>query len=453
MQQSLSHVQQRPALGLHAGAVTDESQRWFERAKAVLAGGVSSSARSTTTGPLDHPLYITHGRGSRIWDADGNQFIDYLLGYGSSILGHTDAELTEAASRQLDLGTLFGTCNTVEVQLAEQIVRMVPCAQLVRFANSGSEAIQGAVRAARGFTGRTKILKFEGHYHGWVDTLAVSNRPSPDQAGPAHAPFSHPHSLGMSPAAVDEVIICPWNNPTALRAILAEHDFAAVIAEPIVANNACIMPVDGFLQTLRDECTARGVVLIYDEIVTGFRIAPGGAQEVFGVLPDLAVYSKAIGGGLPIAAFAGRRDILNLVAANVVKHGGTYNANPLCATAALHTLRTLAQPAVQDRIRSAGEAVMESIRRSAHDNGVPVIVQGAGSMFQAIFTDADRLRDYRDLSRADTARYAVFRHSLLQQGIHCNSSGLACWFVSAAHTPDDTMIALTAVERAMRTAA
>ena len=444
----------RPALGLHPAAATEESQRWFDRAKAVLAGGVSSSARATTTGPLDHPLYITHGRGSRIWDADGNQYVDYLLSYGSSILGHTDPELTDAVGRQLDLGTMFGTCNTVEVQLAELICRMVPCAELVRFGNSGSEVIQGAVRAARGFTGRTKILKFEGHYHGWVDTLAVSNRPTVEQAGPADAPSSHPHSLGLPAGVVGDVAICPWNRPDVLRRMLATGEFAAVIAEPIVANNACIGPADGFLQSVRDACSAHGALLIFDEIVTGFRVAAGGAQELFGVVPDLAVYSKAIGGGLPIAAFAGRRDVMALIGSNVVKHGGTYNANPLCATAALHTLAQLNRAEVRDRLRTAGEAVMEAIRRGAADHGVGVLLNGVGSMFQVIFTDDPTpMANYRDLARADAGRYAAFRHVLLQHGVHANSSGLACWFTSAAHTADDAAVAVAAVDRAMRSVA
>ncbi len=444
----------RPGLGLHPAAATDESQRWFDRAKSVLAGGVSSSARSVTTGPLDHPLYITHGRGSRIWDADGNQYVDYLLSYGSTVLGHTDPDLTDTLARQLDLGTMFGTCNTAEVELAEQICRMVPCAQLVRFGNSGSEVIQGAVRAARGFTGRTKILKFEGHYHGWVDTLAVSNRPTAEQAGPADAPASHPHSLGLPPGVVGDVVICPWNRPDVLRQMLAAGDFAAVIAEPIVANNACIGPADGFLEAVRDACSAHGTLLIFDEIVTGFRIAAGGAQELFGVVPDLAVYSKAIGGGLPIAAFAGRRDVMDLIAANVVKHGGTYNANPLCATAALHTLRQLSRAAVRDTLRTAGEAVMEAIRRSAHDAGVGIVLNGVGSMFQVVFTDDPTpLRNYRDLARADGGRYAAFRHALLTRGVHANSSGLACWFTSAAHTAEDAEVAGAAVDRAIRAVA
>ncbi len=439
-------------LGLGKDSPTEESQRWFDRAKKVLAGGISSSARATTTGALPYPLYITHGRGSRIWDADGNEYIDYLLSYGSCILGHTNAELSEAITAQIELGTMFGTCNTVEVQLAEQICRMVPCAQLVRFANSGSEAIQGAIRAARGFTGREKILKFEGHYHGWVDVLAVSNRPGPADQGPVQMPFSHPHSKGTPKGVVDDVVICPWNDPVILRSILDAHagEFAAVIAEPIVANNACIMPNDGYLEILREECTKRGIVLIFDEIVTGFRIAPGGAQEFFGVEPDIAVFSKAIGGGLPLSAFAGRRQVMDLIASNVVKHGGTYNGSPLCAAAALHTLQMLGQSDVQDHLRNSGEAIMDAMRRSAHDRGITCVVQGAGSMFQVIFNqDGKAPRHYRDLAEADMARYAAFRQALLQNGVHCNSSGLACWFISVAHSPADIRITAEAVQRAM----
>ncbi len=209
---------------------------------------------------------------------------------------------------------MFGTCNTVEVELAEQICRMVPCAELVRFGNSGSEVIQGAVRAARGFTGRTKILKFEGHYHGWVDTLAVSNRPTRRTGRPGRRAGQPPALAGPAAGVVGDVVICPWNRPDVLRRMLAAGDVAAVIAEPIVANNACIGPADGFLEAVRDACSAHGTLLIFDEIVTGFRVAAGGAQELFGVVPDLAVYSKAIGGGLPIAAFAGRRDVMDLIA-------------------------------------------------------------------------------------------------------------------------------------------
>jgi glutamate-1-semialdehyde 2,1-aminomutase len=437
-------------LGL-GSASTDASRRWFERAGRVLAGGISSSARATTCGELKYPLYISRGQGSRIWDADTNQFIDYLLGYGSAILGHADAQIADTIARRARLGTMFGTCNTVEVELAEQIHRMVKSAELVRLANSGSEAICGAVRAARGFTGKNKVLKFEGHYHGWVDVLAVSNRPSEEDAGEFASPQSVAHSRGTPGGVVSDVIICPWNSPEILKDILNRHqdELAAVVAEPIVANNACMMPEPGFLEMLRDQCTRRGILLIFDEIVTGFRVAAGGAQELLGIPADLTAYAKALGGGMPLAAFAGRKQFMAPVAANVVKHGGTYNGNPICAAAGLATLRNLAREDVQERLRGHGEKLMEAIRRAARDRGVPCVVQGLGSMFQVVFISSPP-RHYRDLFAADTRRYAAFRQELLLRGIHANSSGLACWFVSAAHTDEDAQITVAAIDAAMK---
>ncbi|MFF0449615.1 aspartate aminotransferase family protein [Streptomyces sp. NPDC004609] len=436
-----------PALG-----GTDSSRSWFERAQASLAGGISSSARLTSTGPHPYPLYMHSGSGARIRDVDGNEYIDYLLSYGSAVLGHASPLLTEALTQVLHNGTMFGTCNVPEVELAELICQMVPSADLVRFANSGSEAVQGAVRAARGHTGRSRILKFEGHYHGWSDTLAISNRPTAAEAGPRTTPHAVPHSPGIPPGIVDDVVVCPWNDPAALRAVLdAHHDLAAVICEPIVANNACTMPDPGFLELLRQECTAREIVLIFDEVCTGFRTGPGGAQALYGVLPDLAVFSKALGGGLPIAAFAGRREVMEPLARGQVKHGGTYNASPLCATAALTTLRALNDPAVVKRIDETGRRIMEATRRAAHDRGIPCAVQGVGAMFQVVFTpDGARTRQYRDLLSADQSRYDAFRHELLKRGVHTNAYAMACWFVPATVTEDDLNATCQAVEEAFK---
>jgi glutamate-1-semialdehyde 2,1-aminomutase len=423
----------------------------FDRAKAVLAGGVSSSARATSAGDQAYPVYVHCGRGANIWSIEGDRYTDFLLSYGCLVLGHGHPAVSEAIRSQLELGTMFGACNVPEVELAEEICRAVPCASLVRLANSGSEAISGAIRAARGFTGRSKVLKFEGHYHGWVDVLAVSNRPALDAAGPAHRPVSCPHSRGIPEGVVEDVIICPWNDIEALCAILDAHagDVAAVVAEPIVANNACIMPLPGFLEKLREACTRRGVLLIFDEIVTGFRVALGGAQELFGVEPDLAAYSKALGGGLPVAAFCGRREVMEPVAANTVKHGGTYNGNPLGAAAACATLRTLAQPGVLDRVHEAGEVVSEAIRRAARDYQVECVVQGVGGMFQVVFGVSSPLRNYRDLLRADSKRFAAFWQHMFNQDVFANSSGSACWFTSAAHTDEDLQRACAAVRAAM----
>ncbi|MFE0424812.1 aspartate aminotransferase family protein [Streptomyces sp. NPDC058953] len=427
---------------------TDRSNAWFERARESLAGGVSSSSRLTSTGPHPYPLYMSSGDGARIRDVDGNEYVDYLISYGSAVLGHAPPVLTEALTKVLRTGTMFGTCNVAEVELAEEICRMVPCAELVRFANSGTEAVQGAVRAARGHTGRSRVLKFEGHYHGWSDTLAISNRPTEDEGGPYGAPRSVPHSPGIPAGVVDDVVVCPWNDPVALRAVLDAHarDLAAVICEPIVANNACTMPEAGYLEVLRDECAARGIVLIFDEVCTGFRTGPGGAQDLFGVVPDLAVFSKALGGGLPIAAFAGRREIMEALASGRVKHGGTYNASPLCATAALVTLRELGDPAVVRRIDETGRQVMEAVRKAAHDRGIPCAVQGVGAMFQAVFTpDGRATRHYRDLLRVDQARSHAFRHELLKRGVHANAFPMACWFVPSVTTDDDLAATCAAV--------
>ncbi|MFF2812460.1 aspartate aminotransferase family protein [Streptomyces sp. NPDC058000] len=433
---------------------TDASRTWFDRAQASLAGGISSSSRLTSTGPHPYPLYIASGSGTRIRDVDGNEYLDYLISYGSAILGHAAPELTEALTAVLGTGAMFGTCNTAEVELAELICEMVPCAELVRFANSGSEAVQGAVRAARGYTGRSKILKFEGHYHGWSDTLAISNRPGTSEAGPYATPHPVPHSPGIPAGVVDDVVVCPWNDPTALRTLLDAHrgELAAVICEPIVANNACTMPDPGYLDLLREECTARGIVLVFDEVCTGFRTGPGGAQALFDVVPDLAVFSKALGGGLPIAAFAGQRHVMEPLARGDVKHGGTYNASPLCATSALVTLRHLSQPGVAKHIEDSGQRLMEAIRRAAHDRRVPCAVQGVGAMFQTVFTpDGTPTRQYRELLRTDQARYHAFRHELLKRGVHANAFAMACWFVPAAVTDDDLDATCEAVEEAFST--
>jgi glutamate-1-semialdehyde 2,1-aminomutase len=427
------------------------SSGWFNRAKEALAGGISSSARATTTVNQAYPLYIERGRGGRIEDVDGNVFVDFLLSYGALILGHANPVVMQTAGEQLQRGTMFGTANTVEVELAEAIRMLVPCADLVRFANSGSEAICGAVRAARGFTGKNKVLKFEGHYHGWVDVLAVSNRPTLDESGPAERPNSVAHSRGIPDGVVRDVVICPWNDPATLRSVLDAHagEWAAVIAEPIVANNACIMPAPGYLELLRDECTRRGIVLIYDEIVTGFRLAAGGAQEFFGVAPDIAVFSKALGGGFPISAFAGIRKVMDPIGANAVKHGGTYNGNSLCAAASLAVLRHVAWPESLEQVRRRGEQVIEAIRRAAHDHAISCCVQGDGTMFQVVFS-ADGLprRNYRELLTADPFRYAQFRDGLLRRGLHVNSSGSACWFLCTEHDDDDLALASEAIDAA-----
>jgi len=438
-------------VGVNLKISIEESKKWFERAQKALSGGVSSSARMPAAGTIQTPLYITRGLGSRVWDVDGNQFVDLLLSYGSLILGHSHPKILNALENQIKLGTMFGTCNTAEVELAEQICKMVPCADLVRYANSGSEAIAGAIRAARGYTGKSKILKFEGHYHGWTDQLAVSNRPSAEEAGNFETPASRPHSRGIPGGVVDDVIICPWNEPEIFKNILKKYDgqIAAVIAEPLVANNACIMPRPGYLELLRTESAKRGIILIFDEIVTGFRIAPGGAQEVYGITPDIAVYSKALGGGMPIGAFAGKHEVMEPISKNTVKHGGTYNGNPISAVAALETLRNVSKKDDLTQAYNAGDEIMEIIKFEAKQNNINCIVQGLGPMFQALFTDRKEITNYRHLFDVDSLKFGIFRDTLLENGVHINSSYSACWFISTVHTADDVNIAKKAIHEGM----
>ena len=443
-------MQEMPGVNLETSI--EESKKWFERAKKVLSGGVSSSARIPAAGTVQTPLYINKGSGSRVWDIDGNQFVDLLLSYGSLILGHSHPKILNALENQIKLGTMFGTCNTTEVELAEQICKMVPCADKVRYANSGSEAIAGAIRAARGYTGKNKILKFEGHYHGWTDQLAVSNRPSLEEAGDFETPASRPHSKGIPGGVVDDVIICPWNEPEIFKNILKKYDgqIAAIIAETLVANNACIMPKVGYLELLKTESEKRGIILIFDEIVTGFRIAPGGVQEVYGIIPDLAVYSKAIGGGMPISAFAGKRDIMEPISKNTVKHGGTYNGNPVCAIVALETLKGVDEKGALTKAYNISNEIMEIIRFEAKQSNINCIVQGLGPMFQVVFTDRKEITNYRHLFDVDSLKFGLFRDTLLENGIHINSSYSACWFVSTVHTEEDVNIAKKAIHAGMK---
>ncbi|MCL1864722.1 MAG: aspartate aminotransferase family protein [Spirochaetes bacterium] len=430
----------------------EESKKWFERAKKVLSGGVSSSARMPAAGTIQTPLYINRGAGSRVWDVDGNQFVDFLLSYGSLIIGHSHPKILNAMEKQIKLGTMFGTCNTAEVELAEQICKMVPCADQVRYANSGSEAIAGAIRAARGYTGKSKILKFEGHYHGWTDQLAVSNRPSAEEAGNFETPASRPHSKGIPSGVVDDIIICPWNEPEILKNTLKKYNrqIAAIIAEPLVANNACIMPKSGYLELLRTESNKRDIILIFDEIVTGFRIAPGGVQEVYGIIPDLAVYSKAIGGGMPISAFAGKSEIMEPISKNTVKHGGTYNGNPISAIVALETIKVVNEKDALAQAYNVSNEIMEILRFEAKQNNINCIIQGLGPMFQILFTDREEVTNYRHLFDVDSLKFGIFRDTLLENGIHINSSYSACWFVSTVHTPDDVNIAKKAIREGMK---
>lgn len=419
------------------------SAELFLKSQRHLAGGVSSSMRADAK-PL--PLFFRSGLGSRISDVDENQFIDYALAWGPVILGHSHSALISALEGQLQKCQLLGAQNELEILVAEDICRMVPCAELVTFASTGSEAVQVALRLARAFTGRQKIVRFEGHYHGWHDNVLVGYRPSlnPDREKGKGLP-----SEGMSESAAGETYVLPWNNLEQVEAVLREHsqEIAGIITEPILCNSHCLMPDSGYLQGLRQLATRYGVVLIFDEVITGFRVALGGAQSLFGVKPDLATFGKAVAGGFPLSVIAGKREIMELIELRRVTHAGTFNGNPICLAAAHATLETLGanRGELLDRIRITGESLKNGIEKLARDAGIPLLINGVGSAFHLAFTTRRQMKNFRDTLDSNLRARDQFLEAMLRSGVYLLPDGR--WYVSAAHTPEDVAQTLEAALR------
>ena len=316
----------------------DRSRQQMVEARKVLAGGVSSNFR---LGISPTPLVISHGEGPYVIDVDGNRLIDYYLGMGPMILGHNPAVVIDAAKAQLGKGILFAGQTEVEFEAARLVCSLVPCAERVRFGSSGTEVIQAAMRLARAATGRKTIVKFEGHYHGWLDNVQWSVAPTAHTCGPAEQPSKVPGSAGQDLMCGEHISVLQWNDSRRLEERLAKGDVAGVLMEPAMCNTSAIRPRNGYLEAVRKACTNAGTVLIFDEVITGFRLSAGGAQQLFGVTPDLATFGKAIANGFPVAALAGRADLMDMFVSNGVLHGGTYNGHPTCMAAAVATLREL----------------------------------------------------------------------------------------------------------------
>ncbi len=423
------------------------SAEYYQRACMALAGGVSSQFRSFEH---PHPLFYESGRGSRITDVDGNTYLDFTLSQGPLILGHSHPEVVEAVARATSSGQIFAGQHLAELQLAESLKRLVPCAELVRFSLSGSEAVHAALRAARVHTGRTRFLKFEGHYHGWFDNVAVSvSAPSADSLGSRLGPRPFPWTQGRPPSSDTEVAIACWNDLEAVERTLASdpEGIAAVITEPVMCNSGCIMPSEGFLEGLRSLCSSYGAALIFDEVITGFRLGMSGAQGYFGVEPDLATFGKAMANGFPISALVGREELMAHVAEGTALHAGTMNAGNPTVAAAVATLRILEREQVHDRLFRLGGELAEGLRRVSERMGRPLRVEGPGPMFHAGFTDAERIRDYRDTLSYDTAQYGRFVAGMHRRGIRLIGRGL--WYLSAAHTGSDVERALTAAAQVL----
>ncbi|MDR3535672.1 MAG: aspartate aminotransferase family protein [Acetobacteraceae bacterium] len=409
-------------------AVFDESKRAIASASRFLPGGVSSNFR---LGMTPTPLVIERADGPFLFDVDGNRLIDYYLGMGPMILGHNPPAIREAVVAQLERGLLYGAQSRLEAQVAELFCTMVPCAEKLRFTGSGSESVQAALRLARAATGRSVVIKFEGHYHGWFDNVLVSVQATVDNAGDARRPNRNPGSTGQDPTAWGNVEILGWNDLAAVEARLAACDVAAVIMEPIMCNAGGILPVDGYLQGVRDACTRAGTVLIFDEVVTGFRVAPGGAQQLFGVTPDLATFGKCVANGFPVAAVAGRADLLDQFVTGGAVHGGTYNAQPVSMAAAFVTLNALADGHAIAGIAPHGKRLMAGIAAHLAEAGIPAQVSGVPQIFHVGFGLTRPAHTYRDLMGMNRARYVRFCGEMLKRRVRVLERG--AWFLSTTH--------------------
>jgi glutamate-1-semialdehyde 2,1-aminomutase len=414
----------------------DESKRRMAEAARWIAGGINSNFRA---GISPTPLVIERGEGPYLIDADGNRLIDYYLGMGPMILGHSPDSVKAAVAAQLERGLLFAGQSEIEIEAARLVCEMVPCAERLRFASSGSEAVQAAIRLARATTGRKTIVKFEGHYHGWMDNILWSVAPAPDAAGPREAPNAVAASNGQDPDAGRNTVVLPWNDLAALEKRLASEDVALVIMEPVMCNSGGILPLPGYLEDVRAACTRHGTILLFDEVITGFRLAPGGAQQRLGVTPDLATFGKAIANGFPVAALAGRADLLDRFATGGIVHGGTYNAQPIAMAATVATLKTLAEPGAFAAIERSGQRLMDGLGDALRDAGVTARISGFPGIFNVALDVSGTARDYRDLAGVNKTRYVAFTTALLRRGVRALERG--AWFLSTAH--DEAVIDAT----------
>lgn len=422
----------------------DKSQALWERSRQSLAGGVSSNVRATS-----QPLYFERGEGSRLFDVDGNSYIDYTLGQGPMILGHTPRPVIQAVQHAMRSGQLYAGQHELEIKLSEKLQQFIPCAEMVRYSNSGSEIVQAALRLARAYTGRQKIVKFEGHYHGWFDNVLISVHPPLEMAGPRERPHPVPGSAGQATSVLADVIVLPWNDLEVFSAVVAQQadEIAAVIMEPIMCNTGCILPRPGYLEGVRELCARYGIVLIFDEIITGFRVGLSGAQGYLGVTPDLATFGKAMAGGFPISCLAGKRELMKLIARRQVNHSGTFNSNVISMAAAWATLAELERDEgqVYQRLYELGRQLMVGLLDLAQRQGTKVLVQGVGPMFHLAFTEQESIVDYRTFLTAwDQDRYQRFADLLLDKGVRVLRRGL--WYLSAAHTAEDIETTLRAAD-------
>lgn len=429
---------------------TNKSAELYKKAKKFSPKGVHSGARAFSP----YPIFVERASGSKIYDVDGNKYIDYQMSYGPNILGHNPPEVVEAVKKQLDEATMTGAPFPRDVDLAEKVTKLVPCAETVRFCNSGGEAVSHAVRIARGYTKRDKIIKVEGGYHGCMELMA-STQPKIDEAGPADNPATVPNCPGIPKGVLENIVVVPYNDANAVERIVKKHgkEIAAMHLEPILGNVGVIMPERGYLKALREITEENNILLIFDEVITGFRVDLGGAQKLYGIAPDMFTFGKAVAGGFPIAGLGGKREVME---GAIVKEGvmvsGTYNANPLVVSAALANLAVLEKNngQVLKDITENGRKLMLGIEETIKANGIDGIVQGPGSFFHIFFTKMKKIVNYREAATLDATKYRKMWQGLIEKGIYFPQSEWEDWFMSAAHTKEDIDKTLEAVEAVLK---
>jgi len=423
---------------------TAGSRDRLKRAAGSLAGGVSSGLRRSAR---PYPLYFSHGCGATLYDVDGNAYFDYALGWGPNILGNAPAEVVAAIQASVQLGLTFGAQHDLEYEVAELLTKTIPCADRVCFASSGTEIVQVALRLARAATGRLKFLKFEGHYHGWDDSVLLSYHPSGAQLQQhSHEPIHE--GAGQLPASY--TVVAQWNDEQGVRDAFAANrgGISAILCEPLMCNSGCIAPLPGFLEFLRSFTAEQGALLIFDEVITGFRLGLSGAQGFYGVTPDLATYAKAVGGGTPLSVLAGKLEYMRLIETGEVIHAGTLNGNPLVLSAAHATLTTLMRDPerIYGELYRRGETLRDALSEMLRSSGHAVSVAGEGPIFHLSFTEAQP-RNYRDLLEADRQKYADFVLALVDEGVLALPDGR--WYLSTAHTDADIEKTIVAARHAL----